>query len=161
ARLAGDRPDLHLVVIGDGPDRAALSTLPPSLRDRVHMLGSIPNARIPPYLAACDLYLGTSVGGEGFGIVLVEALAGDVPVGASGVAGYTEGARDDVEAVLVPPGDPAALAAAAARVLDEHGLADRLRAAGRERARSYDWSVVIASIEEVYARVSRTGPSSL
>jgi phosphatidyl-myo-inositol alpha-mannosyltransferase len=161
ARLAARRPDLHLVVIGDGPDRAALSTLPPSLRERVRMLGPVPNARIPPYLAACDLYLGTSVGGESFGIVLVEAMAAGLPVVASRVAGYTEVARDDAESLLVPPADPAALAAAAARVLDEPGLANRLRAAGRERARTYDWSVVIASIEEVYARVSRTGPSSL
>ena len=161
ARLAAEHSELRFVVIGDGPDRSALATLPATVRDRVTSLGSVPNADIPPYLAACDLYLGTSVGGESFGIVLVEAMAAGLPVVASRVAGYTEVVRDEVEALLVPPGDPPALAAAAARVLDEPELARRLRSAGRERARSYDWSEVVTALEEVYARVTRSGPSSL
>jgi phosphatidylinositol alpha-mannosyltransferase len=161
ARLASDRPDLQLIVVGDGPDREAVRALPAAARERVHLVGAIPNADIPPYLAACDLYLGTSVGGESFGVVLVEAMAAGLPVVASHVPGYTEVARDGVDALLVPPGDPASLAAMVVRVLDDAALAARLRAAGLERARAYDWTEVATRIEDIYRRVSQSGPSSL
>ena len=161
ARLAADRPDLRLVVIGDGPDRAAADTLPEAMRARVTSLGAMPNVDIPPYLAACDLYLGTSIGGESFGMVLVEAMAAGLPVVASRIPGYQEVVRDGIEAVLVPPGDPAPLAAAAARVLDDPALAARLRAAGLERARTYDWSTVVTRLEDLYRGAVQSGPSSL
>jgi phosphatidyl-myo-inositol alpha-mannosyltransferase len=161
ARLAASRPDLRLIVVGDGPDRRAVQTLPQDIKNRVRLLGAIPNVDIPPYLAACDLYLGTSMGGESFGVVLVEAMATGLPVVASRIPGYSEVVRDDLEAVLVPPGDPAALASAAARVLEDPALADRLRAAGLERARTYDWSTVVTRLEDLYEAAVQTGPSSL
>ncbi len=160
-RLAAERDDLQLVVLGDGPDRAALRTLPPRVRDRVRMFGPIPNVDIPPYLKACDLYLGASVGGESFGMVLVEAMAAGLPIVASRIPGYTEVVRDGLEALLVMPGDPASLASAAAKVLDHPAIAARMRAAGIERARLFDWSEVVTRLEDIYRRVSRTGPSSL
>ena len=95
----------------------------PEIRDRITFLGSVPNRDLPPIHAACDLYLGTSVGGESFGIVLVEALAAGLPVVASDIPGYDEVVRDGVDGLLVPPRDPEALAAAAARVLDDPALA--------------------------------------
>jgi phosphatidylinositol alpha-mannosyltransferase len=161
ARLASERPDLRLIVMGDGPERTAVQTLPADMRARVTLMGAIPNVDIPPYLAACDLYLGTSMGGESFGLVLVEAMAAGLPVVASRIPGYTEVVRDGVEALLVPPGDAAALAAAAARVLDDPGLAARLKAAGLERAMTYDWSEVVTRLEGLYRRAAQTGPTSL
>jgi phosphatidyl-myo-inositol alpha-mannosyltransferase len=161
SRLAAERPDLRLVVIGDGPDRAAAQTLPESVRARVILLGAMPNIDIPPYLVSCDLYLGTSIGGESFGMVLVEAMAAGLPVVASRIPGYQEVVRDGVEAVLVPPGDAASLAAAAARMLDDPALAARLRTAGFERARGYDWSTVVTRLEGLYRGAVQTGPSSL
>ncbi len=149
-RLAGDRPDLGLVVAGDGPQRDAVEGLPPGLRERVTMLGAVPNVDLPAVAAACDLYLGPSVGGESFGVVLVEAMAAGLPVVASDVPGYDEVVRDGVDGVLVPPRDPAALAAAAARVLDDPELARRLSEAGRARAASFDWGVVVERLEALY-----------
>jgi phosphatidyl-myo-inositol alpha-mannosyltransferase len=149
-RLAADRPDLHLVVVGDGPQREALDRLPTLLRARVTMLGAVPNEELPPIHAACDLYLGPSTGGESFGIVLIEAMAAGLPVVASDTPGYDEVITDERQGLLVPPRDPAALAAAAARVLDDAQLASNLRAAGPERAKAFDWSTTVGRIEDAY-----------
>ena len=149
-RLAAGRDDLRLVVVGDGPERAAVDTLPTMLRARVTMLGAVPNVELPPIHAACDLYLGPSTGGESFGIVLVEAMAAGLPVVASDTPGYDEVITDGVDGLLVPPGDPAALAEAAGRLLDEPELAARLIGAGRTRARAFAWGTVIERIEDAY-----------
>ncbi len=149
-RLAAGRPDLHLVVVGDGPDRDAVDRLPTLLRARVTMLGAVPNEELPPIHAACDLYVGPSTGGESFGIVLIEAMAAGLPVVASDTPGYDEVITDERQGLLVRPRDPAALAAAVARVLDDAELAATLRAAGSERARAFDWSTTVGRIEDAY-----------
>ena len=107
------------------------------------------------------MYLGTSVGGESFGIVLVEAMAAGLPVVASAIPGYDEVVRDGVEALLVPPRDPGALAEAATRVLDDPALAAALVAAGHDRAASFDWEIVVGRLEALYARAAETRPRSL
>ena len=157
-RLAPDRPELRLIVIGDGPERSAVNGLPADIRARVIMLGAVPNVDLPPFEKACDLYLGTSVGGESFGIVLVEAMAAGLPVVASGIAGYDEVVTAGVEGLLVPPRDPEALARAAGTILDDPGLAERLSAAGRARAVTFDWRVVGARLETLYERAVAIGP---
>ncbi|HLB39699.1 MAG TPA: glycosyltransferase family 4 protein [Actinomycetota bacterium] len=159
--LAAHRPDLHLVVVGDGPDRTALESLPTALRARVTMLGHVPNTELPPIHAACDLYLGPSTGGESFGIVLVEAMAAGLPVVASDTPGYDEVVTDEVDGLLAVPRDPGALAAAAGRVLDDPELAGRLAAAGRERARAFDWATIGARIEDCYREALTIGPPPL
>ena len=156
--LARTRDDLRLVVAGDGPDRAVLEGLAPELRERITMLGSVPNVDLPPIHAACDLFLGASVGGESFGVVLVEAMAAGLPVVASDIPGYREVVRDGVDGLLVPPRDPAAAAVAVMRILDNAALGERLRAAGVERARTYDWSAVTARLTAIYERAA-TGAS--
>jgi phosphatidylinositol alpha-mannosyltransferase len=160
ARLAADRPDLRLVVAGDGPERSVIGDLARDVRDRVKMLGAVPNVDLPPIHAACDVYLGSAVGGESFGIVLVEALAAGLPVVASDITGYSEVIRGGEEGLLVPAQDPQALAAATARVLDDPALGDRLRDAGRRRARTFDWATVTDAIEQRYRR-AMASPASI
>jgi phosphatidylinositol alpha-mannosyltransferase len=161
ARLAATHPELRLIVVGDGPDRDAVHVLPPELRARVTMLGAVPNAELPTVAAACDLYLGPSTGGESFGVVLIEAMAAGLPVVASDTPGYDEVVRDGVDGLLVRPRDADALAVAAGRVLDDPDLAERLIAAGRDRARGFDWSIVVERLEDVYRRALQVGPPSL
>jgi phosphatidylinositol alpha-mannosyltransferase len=149
--MAADRPDAVLVVAGDGEERSALADLPPDVRRRVVMLGNVDHDDLPPYHAACEVFVGPARGGESFGIVLVEAMAAGLPVVASDIPGYREVVRGGVDGLLVPPSDPVALAAALAEVLDDPALAERLGAAGRERAGTYDWDAVAARLEERYA----------
>ncbi len=157
-RLASTREDLRLVVIGDGPERDALARLPLDIRSRVSMLGRVPNEDLHPYEAACDLFLGTAVGGESFGYVLVEAMAAGLPVVASDIPGYDEVVRNEVEGYLVPPRDPVAIESAVARILDDPAVAARLSAAGRARAREFDWPLVAGRILELYAQAVALGP---
>jgi phosphatidylinositol alpha-mannosyltransferase len=160
-RLAASREDLRLVVAGDGPQRSVVDRLPDGDRERVWMLGTVPHVDLPAVAAACDLYLGPATGGESFGVVLVEAMAAGLPVVASDIAGYDEVVRDGVDGLLVPARNPAAVATAAGRVLDDRALAERLIAAGRDRAAAFDWSVVVERVEDVYRRALQVGPPSL
>ncbi len=159
--LAELHEDLRLVIVGDGPEGSVVATLGEDLRERVTMLGAVRNADLPPLATSCDLYLGPAMGGESFGVVLIEAMAAGLPVVASDIAGYDEVVTDGVDGLLVPPGDPDALASAAGRILEDAELAERLATAGRERAAAFDWSVILPAIEDVYARALQSGPASL
>jgi phosphatidyl-myo-inositol alpha-mannosyltransferase len=154
ARLADQLEDLNLVVIGDGRDRDAVHLLPDRLRSRVSMLGAVPNADLPPYCAATDLFVAPATGHESFGVILVEALAAGLPVVATDIAGYREVVREGKDGLLVRPGDPTALAAAILRVLTEPELASRLAEAGPKRAAEFSWDVVVPRIEAIYERVA-------
>jgi phosphatidyl-myo-inositol alpha-mannosyltransferase len=151
---AASREDLRLIVVGDGPQRDLVESLPAPLRRRVLMVGAVPHVEIPAYYGACDLYLGPAIGGESFGIVLVESMAAGLPLVASDIPGYREVVADGREGLLVPPGDAAAVAAAVDRILGDPALAGRLANAGLARARGYDWSAVTPRIEEIYRRVA-------
>ncbi len=159
--LAARHDDVRLVVVGDGPDREVVDRLPVPLRARVTMLGHVPNEELPPVAVACDLYLGASLGGESFGIVLVEAMAAGLPVVASAIPGYDEVFTHDVEGLFVAPSDAAALATAASDVLDNPARAARFAEAGRARAAVYDWDRVIVTIEDCYEEALAIGPPPL
>jgi phosphatidylinositol alpha-mannosyltransferase len=150
ATLAATEPDLSLVVIGDGQDRAMLDTLPGALRERVVSLGAVPHDQLAPFYAAADAFVAPATGQESFGIVLVEAMAAGVPVVASDIPGYREVVRDGEQGILVPAGDIPALTHGLRRVLADRALAQRLGGAGRVHARRYRWETVVREIEGVY-----------
>lgn len=152
AKVLAEVPDAVLLVAGDGRDREALRLLTPSARERVHMLGAVANDRLPAIHAGCDAFVAPAVAQESFGVSLVEAMAAGLPVVASDIPGYREVVTDGVEGLLVPARDPEALAAGLVRVLRDPQLAARLGAAGRERARTFDWSIVVGRLEELYGR---------
>jgi phosphatidyl-myo-inositol alpha-mannosyltransferase len=152
-RLATAHPDLLLVVAGDGPERDAVRRLTPPLRERVVMLGNVPHDRLPSIHAACEVFCAPATGRESFGIVLVEALSSGLPVVASAIPGYREVIRDDVDGLLVPPGDPEAVARAVGRLLGDADLSKRLSETGRKTARRYSWDTVAGEIEAVYREV--------
>ena len=77
-------------------------------------------------------------------------MAAGLPVVASDIPGYREVVRHEVEGLLVPPRDPAALAAAIRQLLTDRGLARRLGEAGRGRAERFAWPVVAEEIEGAY-----------
>lgn len=159
ARLAADRPDLRLRLVGAGPLEAdlrrRLAALPADVAGRVELLGRVPQDRLPHELAAADVAVVPSRGGESFGIVLLELMAAGTPVVASDLPAYRAVARPDREALLVPVGDDAALAGAVARVLDDPARAAVLSAAGRTRAATFDWDRVAAELRGVLAAVAR------
>jgi phosphatidylinositol alpha-mannosyltransferase len=150
AELAPEFPDLSLIVVGDGSDRTAVSELPAEVGRRVVMVGSVPNDELPPYQAGADAFVAPALGQESFGYVLVEAMAAGVPVIASDIPGYREVVRDGIEGLLVPPGDPVALAKGVRRVLGDPTLAYQFHEYGMARARRYTWDVVVEELESAY-----------
>jgi phosphatidylinositol alpha-mannosyltransferase len=157
-RLAARFPDLLLVAVGGGPEKASATALPEGIRDRVVLVGPVANEDLHRYEAAADVFVAPSVGGETFGVVLVEAMAAGVPVVASDIPGYDEVIRPG-EGLLVPPRDPGALADAVASLLDDPAAAKALADAGRARAWTYSWDAVAERIEGLYADAAhRFGP---
>jgi len=148
--LGAQMSDLLLVVAGDGPERPAVDALPGDLRSRVLMLGAVPHEDLPPYHAAADVFIGPARGGESFGIVLIEAMSAGLPIVATDIDGWREVVRTGVDGLLVPPNDPAALAAGVRRVLEDPKLASGLAASGRRRSERYRWSTVVEQIERAY-----------
>ncbi|HEU5173504.1 MAG TPA: glycosyltransferase family 4 protein [Gemmatimonadaceae bacterium] len=156
AELGERYDDLRLVVVGDGPQRAQIRRLPRGLRERVDMMGRVSHDAMPTYHAASDVFVAPATGRESFGIILVEAMAAGLPVVASDLPGYREVVRHEREGLLVPPADPAALAEATARLLDDAALAKRLAVGGRMRARAFAWPRIAARVERVYDKVVRS-----
>jgi phosphatidyl-myo-inositol alpha-mannosyltransferase len=152
SKVLAEVPDAVLVVVGEGKDREALGLLTESARARVDMRGAVPNEQVPAFHAACEAFVSPAVGQESFGIALVEAMAAGLPVVATDIPGYREVVSDGVEGLLVAPRDPEALAAGLVRVLTEPGLATLLGEAGRVRALTFDWPVVVDRLEELYRR---------
>jgi len=129
---AAQVPDAAFVVAGGGPERAVLEA---RARDRgvaarVTFLG--PREDVPALLAACDVFVLPSLF-EGLPLSVLEAMAAERPVVASRIGGTGEAVVDGCTGRLVPPGDPAALAAAIRELLARPDLARRYAAAGRAR----------------------------
>ena len=92
---------------------------------------------------------------ESFGVVLIEAMAAGTTVVASALDGYQNVATDGVDALLVAPGDAAALAAALDRVTGDRAVAAALRRAGDERAEQFSMRSLVDRYEEIYSGLLR------
>ena len=120
-RIRVQFPQAHLVIAGDGEKADELRRLASALgmADRVHWLGWRSDAA--DLMAAFDLLLAPSLW-EGFGLVLLEAMARRVPVIASHVGAIPEVIVHGESGILIEPRDVAALAQAMARLLDDRAL---------------------------------------
>lgn len=146
---------LRLLLAGDGEDRASLEALGANLglSDRVSFLGRLAPDAIPAFMGGLSVFAMPSHA-ESFGVAALEAAACGVPVVASRVGGVPEVVKHEETGLLVPPGDPAALADALGRVLADPGLAARMGAAGRAMVRaSYDFSRNADAMEGLYLRL--------
>jgi glycogen(starch) synthase len=147
------REQACLLIVGDGPERRAAECQARPLARRVHFAGFLPHARIPAVLRHSDLLV-LATRYEEPPSVLVEGMAAGLPVVASRVGGIPALVDHDVNGLLVPPGDAAALAAAITRVLTEPGTAARLSAAARRTAGRYAWPSLARQVATVYQEVT-------
>jgi phosphatidylinositol alpha-mannosyltransferase len=141
ARLGSDA---ELVLVGPGP--------PAGRSARVQALGRVSDEELRRELARADVLVAPSLGGESFGIVLLEAMAAGLPVVASDIDGY-RAVLPGSAGRLVPPGDADALAAALHELLADAELRTRLGEGGRRESARFDWSRVAEQVLGVYERV--------
>jgi glycosyltransferase involved in cell wall biosynthesis len=147
-------PELRAICAGDG-DMAGVQrrVAELDLGTRVKLPGWIgPDARAR-LLAACSVFVLPSHA-EGVPVSLLEAMAAGAPVVAAAVGGIPDVVQHGANGLLVTPGDPASLAAAIARLLDDRALAARLGAAARDTvARHYTIGQAIKRLDRLYAQL--------
>jgi len=151
--VAASGPYLHLVLAGEGPERAALTALAASLgiASRVHLLGH--SNDVDRVLGAFDVFVLPSIS-EGMSNTLLEAMAAGVPPVASDVGGNGEIVRDGIDGRLFPSDDEAALRACLVALCGDGAERARLAAAARERVLStFDIDQMIERYERLYERV--------
>jgi phosphatidyl-myo-inositol alpha-mannosyltransferase len=156
----GGRPPV-LWVAGDGPETAALQRRYPG-SDSVNWLGVLSEEEKVRRLVAADVLAAPALGGESFGMILLEAMAAHTVVVASDIDGYRDAAGG--RAVLAAPGDPVALAEALSGVLDgtlAGGSSGRPAwlAEGAERAGRWSMAELAERYAALYAGVMVGGGS--
>jgi glycosyltransferase involved in cell wall biosynthesis len=154
-RALAELPEARLVLVGDGPERAALEelALELGLGERVLFAGWQEEPR--RWLTAFDAFVLPSRF-EGFPLAVVEALLARVPVVASDVGSVAEAVREGETGLLVPAEDERALAAALRRLLGDEALRRRLGERGRELAlESFTAAAMARSFERLYEEILR------
>lgn len=153
------RPDARLLVAGRGDVEEIRETIPPQHRESVTFLGGVSDDAKAAMLASSDVYVAPQIGGESFGIVLVEAMAAGAPVLASDLVAFRAVLDDGRLGALVPVGDSAALAATALQLLGDDDRRTAYREAARTAVRRYDWSRITDDVLAVYELAIGVGVS--
>jgi phosphatidyl-myo-inositol alpha-mannosyltransferase len=144
--------DVELIVAGTGPLEKTNKSLAEETGVRARFLGRVGEEELPRLYRSVDVYCAPGLGGESFGIVLLEALAAGTPVVASDLAGYRAVASG--AARLTPPGQSAALAAELRSVLTDAKVAGEMRKQGSRLAAMFDWKRLANGVEAVYERAA-------
>jgi phosphatidyl-myo-inositol alpha-mannosyltransferase len=151
--LAAERPTLRLLIAGPGDADEVLGKVPPALRDRVVLLGQVSEDVKARVYHSVDVFCAPNTGGESFGIVLAEAMAAGAAIAASDLDAFHRVLRGGQAGELFETGNPADLARAAGRLLDDPGRRASVSRAATIAVRSYDWSVVARDVVRVYETV--------
>ncbi|MEX0666815.1 MAG: glycosyltransferase family 4 protein [Acidimicrobiia bacterium] len=149
--VLSSHPDASLVVIGaDGPHDRAFPNA------NVEYRGRVTEAVKRQLLGEASIMVAPNLGGESFGLVVVEAMASGCAVVASEIPAFRAVVGD--AAVLVTPGSSSDLASAISGLLSEPLKIEALGLAGRRRARDFDWARVLPQYRACYQRaIERTG----
>ena len=142
----------RLVVVGDGPERENLEAIAASLGIGARMIftGQVKNVAV--YYAAADVLVNPSHS-EGSPYVLLEAMAAGLPIVATAVGGVPEMVENNNTALLVPAGDPQAMADAIALMLSDEQLARRLTTNASALATRFSPETYVRSLAEIYREV--------
>ncbi|MUL80200.1 MULTISPECIES: glycosyltransferase family 4 protein [unclassified Mycolicibacterium] len=148
--------DIEILIVGRG-DEAALREEAGELAGHLRFLGQVDDEAKAAAMRSADVYCAPNLGGESFGIVLVEAMAAGTPVVASELDAFSRVLDGGQAGRLVPVGDAQALADALIEVLDNDALREQYIDQATERVARYDWSVVAGQIMRVYETVAGAG----
>lgn len=153
ATLVREIPGVQALIAGEGAERHALEQLAVELgvQDSVHFLGH--RSDVPALLGALDVAVSCS-DYEGSPLAVLEYMEAGLPVVATAVGGTPDLIESGVHGLLVPPGDPGALAAAIGQLLRDRGLARAMGARGRQRRRvEFDFDLMVRRTEDLYSEL--------
>lgn len=148
-------PHAHLTMIGPDKKDGSLQAVQvliekTSMQGKVSIIGSVPKAEVGRRMQSADIFLNTT-NFESYGVSLMEAAACGLCIVSTNVGELPYLWQDGVDALLVPPGDSAAMARAVERILAEPGLAAALSQNARRKAEQYDWASVLPLWEALFS----------
>ncbi len=159
-RLVLDRhPQARLTIAGSGPEESRLRTLAVSLElgNAVRFTGRLDRDAMAALYREADVCLNPSLADNMPNSVL-ESMASGTPVVSTNVGGVPFIVRDGVTALLVPPGDAQAMAAATMRLLEDETVHAALVAAGLNEVRGYTWPAVKPGLAAIYRTAIAQAP---
>lgn len=152
-KLIREGREVRLTLVGDGPDRKKLEkqVQERNLAGHVILKGSLNQKRVRELYAQADVFALSSFA-EGVPVVLMEAMAMEIPCVATRVAGVSELIRDEIDGLLVEPGDDESLARAIARLHDDPALGVRLGQSARQHVnQEYNLRKNVERLAEVFS----------
>ncbi|WP_030513891.1 glycosyltransferase family 4 protein [Nocardia sp. NRRL WC-3656] len=151
--LVARHPDVEILIVGRG-DEERLRREAGEHAGHLRFLGQVSDAEKASAMRSADVYCAPNLGGESFGIVLVEAMAAGTAVVASELDAFRRVLRDGTAGVLVPVGDSAALAEVIDGLLTDRARREDLVRTADQVVGEYDWPVVAEQILRVYETVT-------
>jgi len=150
-------PDIRVLIAGPGDSEEVLEKVDPQLRDCVEFLGKISEEDKADFLASVSLYIAPNTGGESFGIILAEAMAGGAAVVASDIPAFADVLGDGQYGALFESENSENLAKVIIDLLRDDVKRKELATAGAIRAQRFDWGQVGEEIFEVYELAMMNG----
>lgn len=150
-------PDIRVLIAGPGDSEEVLEKVSPQLRDRIEFLGKISEADKADFLASVSLYIAPNTGGESFGIILAEAMAGGAAVVASDIPAFADVLGNGQYGALFQSENSENLAKVIIDLLRDDAKRKELAAAGALHAQRFDWGHVGEEIFEVYELAMMNG----
>ena len=143
-------PNVQVLVAGPGNPDEFLNEIDPQLRSRIQFLGKLTEEEKADFMSSVGAYVGPNTGGESFGIILAEALAGGAAVVASDIPAFAAVLQNGQYGKLFKSEDATDLAKVIIDLLRDRSARDEMAQAGQSYAQKFDWDVVAENIFEVY-----------
>ena len=148
--IARFAPDVKVFVAGPGDPTEVEKSIDPQLRHRFEFLGKISEADKANFMSSVSIYVAPNTGGESFGIILAEALAGGACVVASDIPAFDDLLGHGQFGALFKSEDSTDLAKVIIDLLRDDKKRKELATAGRARGQSFDWEIIAEQIYSVY-----------
>lgn len=145
-------PNARLIIVGKGETKGYRRYLMRNGIQDVIFTGFVSDEDLPRYYRTSQVFCAPSIGGESFGIVLLEAMASGLPVIASDIPGYASVLDHNKQGMLVEPKNSEAFATALIQLLVDPALQQAMGEAGKEKAAEYSWQKVSQRVLEFYGR---------
>ena len=149
------KPDIKLLILGDGDQRPELEALIRDLKleEIVKLLGYIPRKKVIEYLNIADVFAKPSID-EGFGISFIEAMACKIPIIGTNVGGIPDIIEDGVNGFMVSPKNVDELSNAIMNLLEDEDLKKRVAEASYKTVKEkFSWEIVLKKIDKLYESV--------